>query len=735
MPFAHSANADGNPQDLADHLRRVAELTAEFATPFGGRELGYFAGLWHDVGKYDPAWQTYLQSVAKNPSLRGTGPDHKAAGATLADRHGCPFVGMLIQGHHGGLTSPSELTQWLNERRKATPAVLDQAIAAAHQHVADLDPAARLELPDFVAKGGTAAELWFRMLFSALVDADYLDTEQHFNKALAGLRDSDVGLATLRANLNAHRRGFTSLPVSTVNAVRQKVHEDCLTAAALPSGFFELNVPTGGGKTLSSMGFALEHARQHGHRRVVVAVPYISITEQTAEVYRHAFGPVSDNAVLEHHSGVTLAEGAMEDFRAQAVWSRLAAENWDAPVVVTTVVQLFESLFNNTTSKTRRLHRLAKSVIILDEAQALPAHLLEPILDALRGLTERYGTTVVISTATQPAFESISGFEHLKAAPIVQQPKEHFTALRRVIYDWRIDAPMDWPKVAALLRTQRQALAIVNTKRQALSLLDALGGQGLHLSTLLCGAHRRYVIGEVKRRLAEKESCILVATQVIEAGVDVDFPLVLRVLAPLDSIIQAAGRCNREGRLPEPGKVIIFLPPGSATELTPPGPYRTATDVTRVLRGAGPLDADDPASARAYFRLLFQTVATDRDGIQKLRARLNYPEVAHRFRMIDDETESVVIDPKHVPGLDNPIAAQRSVDQTLRELQQGSSNGRLLLRRLQPYVVNVRRREAQGYKQRGLIAPVTESLGRWLGQYDPIRGLVAAGMDPAQLVV
>jgi len=302
--------------------------------------------------------------------------------------------------------------------------------------------------------------------------------------------------------------------------------------------------------------------------------------------------------------------------------------------------------------------------------------------------------------------------------------------MRRVTYAWQ-DGPLPWDEVAALMRAEPRTLAVLNTKRDTLDLLDALDDpDALHLSTMLCGAHRRQVIAEVKRRLAAGEPCRLVSTQVVEAGVDLDFPLVLRALGPLDGVIQAAGRCNREGLLPAPGRVIVFRPADGRP--LPAGNYRTASEVTDGLvapaqAGANaatglPLDPDDPATARQYFERLFGTVTTDREGIQDLRRRLDFPKVAQCFRMIDDDTESIV-----VPFGDE--SAQAWVQEALAELRRGTSRARTLWRGLQPYLVNVRRREAARYRREGFIAEVTEGLGEWLGVYDPVRGLIAADQE------
>ncbi|MDP9383610.1 MAG: DEAD/DEAH box helicase family protein [Chloroflexota bacterium] len=492
-----------------------------------------------------------------------------------------------------------------------------------------------------------------------------------------------------------------------------------------PTGLFRLAVPTGGGKTLSGMAFALRHALHHGLERIIIAVPFISITEQTAGVYRQAFSDTADGesaaAVLEHHSGVRGDTDEQGDFHPSQVWARLAAENWDAPVIVTTTVQLFESLYANRTSPSRKLHRLARCVIILDEAQALPSHLLSPALDALRQLCDHYGASVVISTATQPAFEEIPQFRELPATEIVPDPARHFRVLKRVDYEWRTDPKLSWDEVAALMREQPQALAVLNTKRDALSLLDALDdSDALHLSTSLCGAHRRRVIKEVRRRITEGEPCRLVSTQVIEAGVDLDFPLVLRALGPLDSIIQAAGRCNREGKL-ERGRVIVFDP---AEGGLPQGSFKVGAQATRTLLGRGEPDPDDPATCREYFRGLLQLLDLDARDIQKLRERFEYPEVSRKFKMIEEDTVGVVVT---TYGTEEE---RQKVRRQLEELRHNPASVRWALRRLQPYTVSVRSRLAGEYRQKGFVSPILDNLevGEWHGEYERVRGLL--GKDP-----
>jgi len=725
MAYAHTRNDQGKRHDLVDHLQAVAALASQFAAPFDASQLAYYLGLWHDLGKFDPDFQSYL--LQAETGKRSRGPDHKAAGALVALQQDLGPLVLLLQGHHGGLKNKQEFKRWLERHADATAVALDLAEKA----IPDLLPDSPLNLPGHLTAAPDLRQLEFflRLLFSALVDADFLDTEQHFSARQSEFRGSDLALADLWTRFQEDQRRFDDVPDTPVNCSRRQIYRACIEAATLPPGLFRLTVPTGGGKTRSGMGFALRHALEHGHRRVVVAVPFITITQQTARVYGEIFNSADDSvpAVLEHHSGTPERTKDPDVYDPGAVWERLAAENWDAPIIVTTTVQLFESLFANSTSRCRKLHRLAKSIIILDEAQTLPAHLLDPILDGLQELCTNYDSTVVLSTATQPAFDAIPAFERLEAREIVPAPERHFQALKRVDYEWRVDESMSWEEVASLMREESRALAIFNTKKDALALLDALDDPGaLHLSTLLCGAHRTRVIEEVTRRLAEGEPCRLVATQVVEAGVDLDFPLVLRALGPLDSIIQAAGRANREGRQ-EVGHVIVFEP---AEGGLPRGAYQRATQGARTLLNTGSLDMNDLASIHNYFTRLYQLEETDRNEIQKKRRELDYPAVARRFRMIDDDTVNVVVTQY---GKEEERELVRSI---LAKLRAGAPPTRCLLRRLQPYVVSLWRRQALEHQRRGFLSAeeVAPDLWEWLGQYDQVRGLSASDVGADQLV-
>lgn len=729
--YAHSENAEGKRQPLADHLRNVAALARERARPFGGGDLAFLAGVWHDAGKADPEWQRYLRESETGTRRRGTGPDHKCAGALLAEKNDHPwYVGHLIHAHHGGLGDPQiGYRTWLSEKR-ILPGP-SRALEALRLEVPDLLDQPVPGIPPHVQNDPLAAEFFLRMTYSALVDADSLDTEAHRLGGTPSSRGTVLTLAELWRRYQAFVASERPAPDTDVNRIRREVHDACLRAATEPSGIFRLAVPTGGGKTRSAMAFALRHGIEHDMRRVVVAVPFTTITQQTAEVYRRIFELGYEDAghvVLEHHSA-----GAEGDSRTNAddspapdaVWRRLSAENWDASIVVTTTVQLFESLFSNRRGKTQKLNNLAGSVIVLDEAQALPAGLLAPILDGLRQLTEHYGASVVLSTATQPAFDLVAEFRDIPAHDIVPGHARHFAALKRVEYDFSKTAgPNEWSEISEWMREERSALVIVNTKRHATELLDALGDpDALHLSTLLCRAHRDEVLAEIRERLSAGRPCRVVSTQVVEAGVDLDFATVFRAEAPLDSIIQAAGRCNREGRLGTPGRVVVFRPPDDSS---PPGVYRSGRDIARVVRELPGFDPHDPEAVRSYFELLFGTaVDADSNRVQDARKELDFPAVAERFRMIDDDACDVIVDypEREAPKIDSLVDQLRTRERPAREI----------LRELQPHIVSIYRSEYERRLRDGFIEELLPGVGRWpRGYYDPVRGITDS--DPEMIL-
>jgi CRISPR-associated endonuclease/helicase Cas3 len=762
---------------LKDHLQRVADLSAEFASQaFAPSDLASTAvtisrylGLRHDLGKVSDEFQGYLWACFDNPrhgrpAPRAGSAPHKEDGA-IAAIHELGAMGKYLaaplHGHHGQMLRPDEAIRKAREKSGVDRFRMLSARVSAVD--ASLVPAA----PDFgplfasrhcVDAGGKpdprATEMAIRILYSCLTDADSLDTEAHCDRAAAGIRgnadtltakEQQARLVEMRNVLRTAQGTLLSGASATkVNGVRRKVYEACVTAGdECPPGVFSLTVPTGGGKTRSSLAFALEHAAAHGLRRVIYAIPYTSIVDQTTQVFREIFGD-DVRAVLEHHSAIEPNEG--EDTGAADMWRRLAAQNWSAPLVVTTTVQLFESLFGNRPGKCRKLHRLAGSIIVLDEVQTLPTELLQPLVDGLRVLAENFGASIVLCTATQPALDGneayLRGFGHI--TPIIAEPAPHFQALKRVTYQLEPE-PRDWLAVASDLRAERDsgrsALCIVNTRRDALALLDILDPTSsqsedygdpdiLHLSTLLCGRHRRAVLAQVRERLTHGPPVILVSTTVCECGVDIDMHAVYRAVGPLDRIIQAAGRCNREGLRPvEESVVHVFTPKEGRT---PQGTYRTAIAETRDLfhvratRGET-VPFDDPDLSTQYFRQLYGTLGPkelDRYGVQEYRTRFDYPEVAHLVRLIREETVSVLV--TDCPG------AEEEAKAIIGEARGRGGMTRTLWQRASALSVSLYERDAPTGVA---VEEIVPGLLVWTGKaYHAKRGIPLPD-DPADLVV
>lgn len=702
--FAHTTpnpnRSDWEP--LRDHLERVAARTADFAEDFGSREWGRLAGLWHDLGKYHPRFQQRLgDATIRQP--------HSGAGAALAldkDRQG--FLAWVIAGHHAGLANRQDL-------RARMEAALAQEWPGTLPNVPeDLLKEAPSGLPDPPRAGRLQAEMWIRILFSALVDADRLCTEDFYDPRKPEQRSGtraplveltrrlDEEMVRLSMSLTSEAR---ELPI---NQARTRISEACLTASGLSPGLFSLTVPTGGGKTLAAMRFALHHACNHDLRRVIVVIPYTSIIEQNAARYARIFGPTN---VVEHHSNLDVERRRRETGDAVVDWQDLAAENWDAPIIVTTTVQFFESLFTNHPSRARKLHNVARSVVVLDEVQSLPPEFLHTILDGLGQLALWYGTTVVLSTATPPALrwrESLN-FGLKGVREIIDDPGGLAETLRRVRYEWPVpdSGKKEWGDLAAEIGGHRQALVVVHRRADARELAELLVRQAnsadvLHLSALMCPAHRLEVLGEVRHRLANGLPCLLVSTQLIEAGVDVDFPVVYRALAGLDSIVQAAGRCNREGHL-ESGRVVVF----EAKSCPPRGVPRKGLEATQVLLKAAHADGttlqpDDPATQESFFRSLYGAVNTDAKSIQSDRSEMDFATVAKKFKLIEDGFTQTIIVPYGEAG--------RLVGELTTAFQRGEANLRDRFRALQPYTVTVYEQAFQKAEQAGALWDVCEGL-------------------------
>jgi CRISPR-associated endonuclease/helicase Cas3 len=776
---AFEQDADAKPHLLDDHLQAVGLLARQLAAPPSADWAG-MAGLWHDLGKRRAGFQRYIrQASGATAHIEGRVGDrdktHSAAGALWAAQHlqaQGSRPGLLISralqyaiaGHHAGLDNwlPGDGGMGLAARLASDEAQREYQEALNAEQPADLlrpamsafnlasmaiDNEHRSQTPGRYA-------LTVRMLFSALVDADFLDTESYMDSARARRRsgmDGTPPLPPMKRALDARLAAMSSTSTA-VNRARASVLAQCRAKAALPPGVFSLTVPTGGGKTLASLAFALDHAVTHGKRRVVYAIPYTSIIEQTADVFRSVFASLGEDSVIEHHSN---AESEPEN---ETPRSRLACENWDAALIVTTNVQLFESLFARKTSRCRKLHSLINSVIVLDEAQLLPVDFLQPVVDVLRYLVQDFGVTVVLCTATQPAlnapvnrFDAQRGLRRgitcagTSVTEIIDDVPALYAELDRVQVRLpkNLETPRSWPELADELLTHQAALTIVSRRADAADLYRlvkarAPGEPCWHLSALMCAQHRSDTIAQIKAALQARRDALaagqaaqpvrVISTQLVEAGVDLDFPVVFRALAGLDSIAQAAGRCNREGKLPQPGQVYVFVPPTKA----PPGLLSLGRDLCRKLWHDLPAQPLALPLVQRYFEHLYSDApSTDKHGICELlklepclkdnTLPVNFRSAAEAFKLIDKDDAATVLVRYYSP------AAKQDVNALIGLLEKEGPQ-RWLLRKLQRYGVSIYQHQLKALLTAGDIAEVAGCPGLyvqregWDGFYDPIMG-------------
>ena len=724
--YAHSLprQPEERWQPLETHLRNVAEMAAAFAAKFHAADWAWNAGWLHDVGKATNAFQAYLRRQNDLDDSEydsdGSVSNHASAGAAFAqDRMELPgkILAYLLAGHHAGLpdwdsaeTGNAALSIRLEEGRNNLATILGYAGTIATH----LRPLAKP--PTYVKRENI--HFWMRMLFSCLVDADRLDTESFCDPEKYATRGQYPTLGDLAQRL------FQSLEKleqgaarSDVNRIRFEIRCACEAAAEMRAGLFSLTVPTGGGKTLSSMAFALRHAVRHGKQRVIYVIPYTSIIEQTAKTMGEIFGPEN---VVEHHSNL--------DPERSSPRAEMAAENWDAPIIITTSVQFFESLYAAKTGAARKLHNVANSIVIMDEAQLLPPELLTPCVDALNTLVSCFGTTVVLATATQPALPKL-----LPVQEIIPAGLDLYARLRRTEIklpgDWQ--ARTTWNELAARLSVHEQALCIVNTRRDCHDLFKLMPPGSIHLSALMCGEHRSEVIAEIKRRLSNGETCRVISTQLVEAGVDIDFPVVYRALAGLDSIAQAAGRCNREGKLNASGRigdVYVFIPPKPA----PIGLLRKGEDTMREMPAVAGFDPQKTDCYTRYFESYYARLnsTTGRPGSKIVFnedlirdfPRIPFRTAGFEFRMIDDAQQAVFV---RWSSNDKWLSQLRAIGPTRENL-----------RALQRSCVNLPRRQLVDMKARGNVEEVWPGFWLWIGRYDKTSGLdlFGEGFSPDEMV-
>ena len=722
--IAHTQGQDGKEDHLIDHLRDVAVMARSFAEKFNCGALAFWLGLLHDLGKINPLFQSYLKAMEENRSHPKA--PHAIWGASFMyyllwckkQKDAWKEFALPIYGHHAGLQAHGLASQKFSQFLRDNPSKLQSMVSAWTELQQRFTP----ESPAFSIANNTRREMRVRMVFSALVDADYIATEKHFDQQKANNRGKWPKLPELWERFQEDQSKLfkkVEAKPSEVNRIRREVYDACLDAAKGKPGVFKLTVPTGGGKTRSGLAFALQHAIQNKNAfdRIIVALPYTSIIDQTASEYRKILEKEGE-CVLEHHSQIDVPD-EKEEQDPKHLRYRLATENWDAPVIVTTTVQLLESLFTNKPGRARKLHNIAKSILILDEVQTLPPQMLKPTLDVLRDLVDHYGVSLVLSTATQPAFDNtpyLKPFQDVEAKEIVPGYARHFKMLKRVDYEFRPES-LDWSELGEEIENLNQVMVVLNTRKDALALIDAMGEtpHTYHLSTLLCGRHRKDKLNEIRSRLKVGQPVRLISTQVVEAGVDLDFPSVYRALGPLDRIVQTAGRCNREGDL-DKGQVVIFEP---SEGRMPRGPYFAGFQKAKVM-----LDKNDastlsePQIFTEYFKRLYGDLDLDESRIQAHREALDYPKVAKLYRLISDITLPVVV--RH-----------GDYKKHLNDWKYHPS--RTAWRQLQPFIVNVFEYEAGPFIQNGIMEDLGNSLYLWNGKYDEKIGAIAE-YDPADLI-
>lgn len=714
--YAHSKDNEPckNWQTLDSHLQNVATRAGQFASSFSSSNWTKNAGFLHDLGKATDGFQKYLRESNNidDPDYdsvnEGRG-NHSTAGAFYAQEQWGPCIGRilayLIAGHHAGLPD------W--HHSDSGNAALSQRLSGIQQgdktkwdpYLRTLEPklSTTLSPPKFISRKNL--HFWIRMLFSCLVDADYLDTETFVQGDTR--RGNFQTIETLsKAFFHFLDQKQTHALDTPINKLRSEIRQACENAATKDCGLFSLTVPTGGGKTLSSMAFALKHALKHGKERIIYVIPYTSIIEQTAQQFAEIFG---EENVIEHHSNL--------DPEKETQRTRMVCENWDAPIIVTTNVQFFESFFAARPSTCRKLHHVANSVVILDEAQLIPPEWLNPCVHIIDELTRSYKTTLVLCTATQPALPGLNPIE------MIPEELNLYKRLKRVDYSLpeNLQSRQSWEEITVELQKHKQVLCVVNSRRDCYDLHSLMPEGTIYLSGTLCGEHRSRVIANVKDKLKNRQPIRVISTQLVEAGVDIDFPVVFRAWTGIDSIVQSAGRCNREGHLDKGGEVHVFMPP----KTSPRGLLRKAEDTTTELHASQVTDFQSPSLYKTYFNLFYGRLNEDGSewfqnrfvrNISNSEVNIHFRTAAKEFTLIDDQAQKSVI-------------VKFAAGETWIEKLRKEGPTRETLRKLQRYTVSVPASLASRMLADGLLEEIkfqgqkTGVLVNWMLEYDQTYGL------------
>jgi CRISPR-associated endonuclease/helicase Cas3 len=724
MFYAHSENERGEKHSLKEHLESTAELARSFAPSNELSHLFFLAGLLHDIGKFQDGFQSYLATgKPKTP--------HAGIGAFLARIVAKQFIPLpfAIKGHHAGMPDKEELVSAFEILEDDT-----NNIQEVKRRFYESFPEAETsfgEIKDIIVKDKLQVECATRFLFSALTDADWLDTEHHFNLEKTNARinstlDCDVLIAALEKKFTELQKKLVEgYSTETINSLRTKARNETAKRFDAPVGFFSLQLPTGLGKTLISMYWALLHAQHHKLKRIIIVLPFINIIDQTSKILKDVFG---DDVVLEHHSGIIEEDKNNDKYDENAVGTgsdlskRLACENWDVPIVVTTSVQFFESLFSNRPFKCRKNHNIAESVVIFDEVQTLPKQYAEPIVVMLKNIVELARTSFLFCTATQPAFQKREGFEGIDIIqPLITKPQKYFKATQRVNYklmknlnEVSFDLLTD-----ALSKETGSFLVIANTKAVTRELYQFISKSGTHeqyyhLSTAMCPHHRKKTIDNIIADLHPKSGkrIAVFSTQLVEAGVDLDFPCVYRAVAPMDAVIQAAGRCNRNGVLKK-GRVVLF---NLEHQKMPDKTYKACADLALRMIKDDPELLHRAESFEQYYEALSLFVDNDKYGITDNRKKGNFKTVAENFRLIDSPTVSLFIK--------DYSEESKSL---LKEIENSFFMKREHYRKLQQFSVQVYNPFLVKYSNQ--IEHFKDSLHIWHGTYNDSIGLAPEDVE------
>ncbi len=725
--FAHSENDKMEKHPLAKHLRETSRLAEIFAGQEEYKPLFKLSGLLHDLGKYQPEFQNYLE----NGGRRGSVP-HAKWGAGYARKFKINDVSIAIDGHHKGLPNKdawqSDTNQIIHNDEPGFDDIVNEFLADV-----GLDESSILSSNPISFENGLQKEIFIRYLFSALTDSDWLSTEEHFDPGKSALRPDRT--LPIDVMLDKLEEEFTSKSKDgEINQLRNQARSQALDKALLATGCYSLALPTGMGKTLTSLAWALRHAKQNHLKRIIIVLPYISIIDQTAKELKKIFG---EKLILEHHSTYNEGKKAAttdknEDYSTEQKRKQLACENWDFPVIVTTTVQFFESLFSNKPSKCRKVHNIAESVVIFDEVQTIPKEIVIPTLGMLNDVQAVMRTSFLFCTATQPAYEKRPGFDGITSiTPLIEDPGILYDKTKRVTYKLFDDlTSVSFSRLSeALIECDESALVIFNTKKDALEFFRLMKaadcwGAKYHLSTAMCPEHRKKTIGDIKVDLEAKKKILVISTQLIEAGVDFDFPQVFRALAPLEAIIQAAGRCNREGKMNESGKlgnVFLFVLHDAKY------PNKTYAACARYAEELIKSDIEQLYSHNVfekYYASVFSLYIDQakQQGINDSRKGFNFETVNDCYHFLDDASEGLFI-----------YHFNEESRQLLHSLEYKKYLSRDDYRAMQPFTVQAY--ENFIFQNREDVRTSPHGFKIWYGNYDQATGISVAPMEVDNYVV